>query len=124
APYGAPAILGHQFLHRPIELVGCRKGLLDEFLAEDRLANLHAALEDFLAHLRFSSPWGAWRLDCVSQPRTSTLAHCSTVLHIEVKSESGPKSVLVIPRNCRTALPTMVGTPMASASSRHRLTSL
>src|SRR5690349_6713142 len=40
APDRAPAIFGDQLLHRQIEIVGSRKGLLDELLAEDRLADL------------------------------------------------------------------------------------
>src|SRR5207244_6750305 len=58
------------------------------------------------------------------QPPTSTPAHSSMVFTIEVKSLSGPCRALVMARICRTALPTIIGTPSASASSRQSRTSL
>src|SRR5262245_16670492 len=55
---------------------------------------------------------------------TSTPAHCSTGLTISVISESAPSSAFAMPTSWRTALPTIIGTPSRSASSRQRRTSL
>src|SRR5262245_10729881 len=54
----------------------------------------------------------------------STPAHSSTTLAMHVKSEAGPNRAFVTASIWRTAEPTTIGTPSASASSMHNLTSL
>src|SRR4029453_8577538 len=54
----------------------------------------------------------------------STPAHSSTTLAMHVKSEAGPNLAFVTASIWRTAEPTTIGTPSASASSMHNLTSL
>ena len=50
--------------------------------------------------------------------------HSSNSLATKVKSEAAPKRALVMASISRTAPPTTMGTPSASASSTHRRTSL
>lgn len=57
-------------------------------------------------------------------PFTSTPAHSSTTRVMEVKSEVGPYLAWVTASIWRTAAPATMGTPMASASSMQRRTSL
>ena len=49
-----------------------------------------------------------------------TPANFSTVRAIAVMSASNPSACVAIASSCRTALPTTIGTPKASASAMHR----
>src|SRR6202012_6181563 len=64
------------------------------------------------------------RHDRFRQPRISTPAHSSRTFAMKVKSESAPNLALVIASIWRTEAPQTIGTPIASASSMQRRTSL
>src|SRR3977135_351285 len=73
APDIAPAIFRREILHRTIEVVGRRDGLVDEFVAKDAFADLEASIVCRLVHDDFQClrlPGGArsWARTAESGP--------------------------------------------------------
>src|SRR5262245_5927631 len=113
APDAAPAVLGRELLHRLAELVRRGERAIHVVVAEHGLAYFEAAPIELLVHVLF--------------PRSGVISHparVSTVRATEVQSESGPYASCVLLSSSPTERPTVIGTPRASASSRHMRTSL
>src|ERR1700722_8309845 len=111
-PHMTPAVLGREFLHRHAEFVGARHRAFHILGAQYLLAQLHPLVEFILTH-------GYSSLPPIRQP-----AQFSTTFTSSVQSAAAPCICCVIDNICRTAAPTTMGTPSASASSRHSRTSL
>jgi hypothetical protein len=57
APDGAPAVLGHEFLERSVEIIGRLERVFHELFAEHGFADFKATVERLLIH-DVSSPKG------------------------------------------------------------------
>src|SRR5690606_2874926 len=129
----APALLRHRGVESGIDHESAMRAADDPDIIIERLDHVGRIAAEEILRRAPGMARIADRIDLVDvdvhgtvfvRARTSAPAHCSTHFTTVVKSASGPCCVLASWNSCRTMLPTHIGRPMPSASSRQSFTSL